>query len=157
MQTLGQFTFKAFRPNGVTRELLHWQVTVEYDVKEASGVETSPSAQVQSSLRTRQLVPATRPGAWAEDVRTRMRCSVFPRRPVCLVLHFKQKPCLKNHPSSATMHVALRGLLPSRTRRTGGNGEPAAAAHLAPGDEGRRRDHRCCLRPRRKSLCAASP
>lgn len=33
----------------------------------------------------------------------------------------------------------------------------APAAHLAPDEEGRRRDHRCLLRPRRKWLCAASP
>lgn len=41
--------------------------------------------------------------------------------------------------------------------RAGGDAEPAAAAHLAPGEKGRRRVHGCFLRPRRKSVSAGSP
>lgn len=57
-------------------------------------------------------------------------------------------------PGRTSRPEAHRPLAPGRA---GGNGGPAAAAHLAPGDEGRRRVHRRVLRPRRKSLCAASP
>lgn len=57
-------------------------------------------------------------------------------------------------PGRTSRPEARRPLAPGRA---GGNGGPAAAAHLAPGDEGRRRVHRRVLRARRKSLCAASP
>lgn len=50
-----------------------------------------------------------------------------------------------------------RAVLSHSLGRSERDAKPAAAAHLAHGEEGRRRVHGCFLRPRRKPVSAASP
>lgn len=114
-----------------------------------------------SSLAGHPIGPRTRPGARAgRQVPRRSgdgRDAPFLLDGPRAVLNVSGNRALKApraRPGRTSRPEVRRPLAPGRA---GGNGGPAAAAHLAPGDEGRRRVHRRVLRPRRKSLCAASP